>query len=303
MRHIFIINPVAGGKDRTEEVRAMAASAFAQAADSYEIYTTSAPLDATEKVRSLAASGEQVHVYACGGDGTFNECVNGAAGCENVAVAPVPIGTGNDFLRMFGAEKDLYLDVPALIAGRTHKIDLIDINGRFCSCICSVGIDARVGTNVHNYSSLPFCRGSGAYVVSAVVEILKGLTRHMKIRCGDFQYEGESTLCCVCNGRYYGGGFNPSPYAMPDDGILDIYFVKKMNLIQVASVIGHYAKGEADNYPQYITHLQGTDLTIEFEGEEVINADGESLYAKKAEITLHPKALNLILPKGMTFFD
>ena len=116
-------------------------------------------------------------------------------------------------------------------------------------------------------------------------------------------YDGKATLCCVCNGRFYGGGFNPSPDAMPDDGILDIYFVRDMNLLQVASAIGKYAKGRADEFPQYITHLRGDRVTIEFAKEDVINADGETLHASKADFQIVPKALSLVIPEGMTFFE
>ena len=302
MKYVFIVNPVAGGKDSTEAIQAMALSAFSQSDESFELIRTAGPHDAEEIVRLIAESGEQAQIYACGGDGTFCECVNGAAGYDNIALAPIPIGTGNDFCRMFGEESRFYLDLPALVHGSTHKIDLISVNGRYSACICSVGIDARVGTNVHKYTSLPFCHGSGAYVASAVVELLKGITRPMKLTCGDFSYDGQATLCCVCNGRYYGGGFNPSPDAMPDDGILDIYFVRNMNLLQVATAIGKYAKGQADLFPQYITHLKGDSVTIEFEEEEVINADGEAIFAKKAEMKLIPRALNLIVPKEVTFF-
>ena len=303
MKHIFIVNPVAGGRDSSESIRAQALSAFSQSVDSFELHRTVGPHDAEEAVRRIAESGEQACIYACGGDGTFSECVNGAAGHDNIALAPIPTGTGNDFCRMFGEQSRLFLDLPSLLQGSTHKIDLISVNGRYSACICSVGIDARVGTSVHKYTSLPFCRGGGAYVASAVVELLKGITRPMKVTCGDFSYDGPATLCCVCNGRYYGGGFNPSPDAMPDDGILDIYFVRNMNLLQVATAIGKYAKGQADRFPQYITHLKGDSVTIEFAEEEVINADGEAIYAQKAEMKLIPRALNLIVPKGLTFFD
>ena len=67
-----------------------------------------------------------MRIYACGGDGTFNECVCGAAGLDNVAVCPFPTGTGNDFCRMFGEEKDMFRDLDALLRGSEHPIDLID---------------------------------------------------------------------------------------------------------------------------------------------------------------------------------
>ena len=209
MKHLFIVNPVAGGKDHTREVRAKVEKAFAQRGGEFEIYVTRAPMDATDKILAEAASGEHIRVYACGGDGTFNECVCGAAQLPNVAICPFPTGTGNDFCRMFGDEAELYRDLDALLDGEERPIDLIDCNGRWCSNICSVGIDARIGTSVHDYSHLPLIGGAAGYVVSAVVNMFKGINRNMYIKCGDFYEEGMHALVCVCNGRYYGGGFNP----------------------------------------------------------------------------------------------
>ena len=302
MKHLFIVNPKAGGKDKSDQIRIQAAAALHDGED-YEVYVTKAPMDAADKIRLAAQEVDELRVYACGGDGTFNECVCGAALLPNVAVCPYPTGTGNDFCRMFGDEKDLFRDLSALIAGSVHPIDLIDCNGRYSANICSVGIDARIGTEVHKYSGLPLIGGAGGYVVSAVVNVFKGINRPMHIRCGDYTSDAEHALLCACNGRFYGGGFNPSLRARPDDGILDIYVVKAVSLFTLARLIGQYASGKADNYPEYITHLRGTELDIAFNEENVINVDGEAVYAKEVSMRLVPNALQLIVPKGMCFFD
>jgi len=106
MKHLFIVNPVAGGKDRREYVAEQARLALEGSEDAYEVYVTTAPMDACAKIAAEAASGEELRVYACGGDGTLNECVNGAVGRSNVAVTHFPCGTGNDFIKMFGGGKD-----------------------------------------------------------------------------------------------------------------------------------------------------------------------------------------------------
>ena len=126
MKHLFIVNPIAGGKDKSAEVRERVEAAFQTREDSFELYVTKAPMDSVGKIRAEAASGEALRVYACGGDGTFNECVNGAALLENVAVCPFPTGTGNDFCRMFGDEQELFRDLDALLDGTVQPIDLID---------------------------------------------------------------------------------------------------------------------------------------------------------------------------------
>lgn len=303
MKHLFIVNPKAGGHDRTEEIRQQAVSAFAAREDRFEVYTTTAPMDAAEKIRAEAASGEELRVYSCGGDGTFNECVCGAVGLENVAVCPFPTGTGNDFCRMFGAEKDCFRDLDALLDGWAHPIDVIDCNGRMSVNICSVGIDARVGIDVHKYSRIPIIGGAAGYVVSLLVNVFKGLTSQMRVRCGDYSAEGKHTLVCACNGRYYGGGFNPSADARPDDGVLDIYIVKGVGLLQAASLIGKYASGRGGEVPEYVTRLQGTELEVELDEEDVVNIDGEGLYTTSIRMKLLPGALKLLVPATMHFFD
>ena len=51
MKHLFIVNPVAGGGGKTDLVRAKIVSAFAQRpGEELELYVTKAPLDATEKI-------------------------------------------------------------------------------------------------------------------------------------------------------------------------------------------------------------------------------------------------------------
>ena len=303
MKHLFIVNPVAGDRDKSPEIRQRVAEAFQARQEPYEVYVTTAPMDAADKIRLEADKGEHLRVYACGGDGTFNECVCGAAGRENVAVCPFPTGTGNDFCRMFGEEKDLFRDLEALLEGTERVIDLIDCNGRACANICSVGVDARIAADVHKYSNIPLIGGATGYVVSAMVNMFKGIATPMQIRCGDFSWDAKTSLICACNGRYYGGGFNPSRDARPDDGLMDVYIVKKVNLLQFAALIGKYAAGQADQLPQYITHLRTAEpISIRCGGQDVGNVDGEPMPDTKFEIRLLPGALRLIVPRGMKFF-
>lgn len=304
MKHLFIVNPNAGGKNKSEEIRIEAEKIFSnRSEDEFEIYLTKGPKDASSEIRRRAESGEEFIVYACGGDGTINECANGAANYKNVFLAPYASGTGNDFCRSFGKDAQLFRDLNALVNGKPHPIDLIDVNGTYSIDISSVGIDARIGTNVHNYSKLPLIGNSFAYIISTVVEVFRGINTHLKIDCGDYHKEGEFALCCVCNGRCYGGGFQPSLDAMPDDGILDIFICSKMTLLQLALNIGKYAAGKSDSIPQFITHIKGTEITIQSSEQVCVNIDGEKLISDNIKMQVVPNALNLIIPNGMTFFE
>jgi diacylglycerol kinase (ATP) len=304
-KHLFIVNPAAGGKDHTDSVRAQAKRAFAGRRDPYEIYVTSAPMDATAAIRREAAvlgPADRLRVYACGGDGTLNECVNGAAGLAQVAVTHFPCGTGNDFIKMFGGEKARFLDLPQLLDGEARPLDVIDVNGRYSVNICSVGIDARIGTQVHAYSHLPLIGGAGGYAISTVVNVVRGVARPLRIRCGKFVYTGDITLVCACNGRYYGGMFNPMPTARPDDGLIDFLVVRKVSRLTFARLVGKYARGRWQDMGHLITHLRGADMEIESDDELVVNVDGERVYGKSVHFRLLPGGVNFIFPREMEFF-
>ena len=268
MKHLFIVNPVAGGRDSSPFVAAEASRALAGVP--YEIYITTGPGDATRRVREEAQTGVEAYVYACGGDGTLNECISGAVGAENLAVTHFPCGTGNDFTKMFGAELALFSDLSLLAEGEVRPLDVIACNDRYCVNICSVGVDARIGTDVHKYSRLPLVGGALGYVISTAVNLVKGINRPMRVTVGDRSFDGDMALACACNGRWYGGFFHPAPDARPDDGLLDILVVPGVSRLTCLRIIVPYAKGQFRRFPEYITHLRGTDMHMEAEEDFVV---------------------------------
>lgn len=308
MKHLFIVNPVAGKlapDKKIARIREGLAAAPQQLKDGadMEIYTTSAPMDACAKVRAEAAETEELRVYACGGDGTLNECVNGAAGLANVAVTHFPCGTGNDFIKTYGEDAKRFFDLSQLLGGEVRPVDLIDCNGRKSISICSVGIDARVGGDVHKYSDLPLVGGACGYVVSLLTNYIKGISSTMRVKIGNLTFGPKLNMVCLCNGRYYGGGFNPLPDAMPDDGVMDVLVVSGVNRLNFVTAILGYAKGQYEKYPQYISRLAADELTIDTDAKEVVNIDGEVMRTDHMEFKLEKAAVNFIFPRNMRYFE
>lgn len=300
MKHLFIVNPVAGGKDRHEYVAEQARLALEGSADAYEVYITTAPMDACAKIKAEAASGEELRVYACGGDGTLNEVVCGMAGFENAAVTHYPGGSGNDSIKVF-SDTAPFFDLERLLDADETRFDLISCNGTYCANILSIGLDAKIGTDIARFKRLPFVSGKGAYILSILANVLSGRSAHYVVDVNGERIDAEQTLICVCNGRWYGGGFNPVPEAEPDDGLLDVLLVKKVSLLQVAAVIGKYQKGKYADYPALIRHERCTELTIRCDTPSVVNIDGEALHTDFLDISLKPKALRFFYPKGLTY--
>jgi diacylglycerol kinase family enzyme len=106
-------------------------------------------------------------------------------------------------------------------------------------------------------------------------------------------------MVCICNGRWYGGSFNPVPTALPDDGLLDVLLVEPVSRLQVATVIGKYAQGNYAQRPDLIRHHQCRSIRMTMEPNTTINIDGELILADHADIELVPQSLHIFYPKGL----
>ena len=82
MKHLFIINPAAGSKDRTAEYSQEIHRLCRQRELDYDIRVSTAPGECRRFAREAAQTGEEVRIYACGGDGTLNEVAAGADGYD-----------------------------------------------------------------------------------------------------------------------------------------------------------------------------------------------------------------------------
>ena len=301
MKHVFIVNPAAGKFDRTEGYRAMIDAAFQPRGLTYELLVSKAPGDCRALARQAAESGEEVRIYACGGDGTLNEVVNGVVGFDNAAVTHFPGGSGNDAIKVF-SNPAAFASIDRLLDAEETRFDLIRCNDTYALNVLSIGFDARVGTDIARFKRLPLVTGKGAYILSILSNMLHGLSAQYTVTLGSGEtISGQKTMICICNGRWYGGSFNPMPEAEPDDGILEVLVVDKVNLLQVASVVGQYQKGHYADFPELIRHYRCTDLRIECKEPSVVNVDGEAIHTTDAKISLVPHAIRFFYPKGLTY--
>ena len=302
MKHLFIINPAAGSSDGTEKYRRQITEVCDAKGIDYRIEVSKAPGDCTRIAREAAQSGEEYRIYSCGGDGTLNEVVAGVTGFDNVAVTMFAGGSGNDFIRIFN-ETAPFRDLEKLLDCEEATFDLMRCNGDVSLNICSVGLDARIGTDVANYKRLPLLQGFRAYALSTVVNTIRGVAEHYVVEIDGQTVDADHTLICACNGRFYGGGFNPVPDADPTDGLMDVLLIKKVSRLKVAKVIGKYKNGKYKELPDIIRHFRTDRLVIRCDGPTSINLDGELRIGQTVEISLAQEKLRFFYPRGLVWSD
>jgi YegS/Rv2252/BmrU family lipid kinase len=310
MRYLFLLNPKAGKQDSSEALCTELVRALTRAgipAEQYEIKKTEFAGHARELAAAAARSGEEVRIFAAGGDGTLNEALCGAYGYANAAVGCLPYGSGNDFLRTFGTREE-FRDLDAQLAGGAVQIDMIESSCGLSATICAAGLDAQVAYDIPTFRRLPFCGGEMAYLLSIVKQLCGNRSRAVEYKIDGETLRLESMISAICNGRYYGGGFAAAPEACPDDGWLDVFIVRKANLLAIAKLLMLYKAGKhfkdgrltaaAAPYFVYRRARQVTLRPVDGRGPIIATADGECGPADTLTAELKPLAANVLLPKA-----
>ena len=307
MKHYFIVNPAAGkGKDPRALIERIEAACREKLID-FEIYLTKAKGDATRFVKEkCAAAKEKIRIFSCGGDGTNNEVISGVAGFDCAEVGFIPDGTGNDFIKCF-KEADKFSDIEAQIEGSAEAIDLISCNDKYIMNIMNMGFDCEVVRQTEKLKKLPLISKSMAYILGVVVELIKkpGIKLSVSVDGGEAE-EKSLLLSTFSNGRYYGGGFNASPKARLQDGLMDVCFVNNVSRMKFISIVKHYRSGEyldMKKFDEIVDFRRCREATLEFETEQSFCVDGEIFEAKSLSLRLLPRALNIIIPKGSSFAE
>ena len=113
--------------------------------------------------------------------------------------------------------------------------------------------------------------------------------------------DGQQTMICACNGRFYGGGFNPVPEADPTDGYLDVLLVTGVSRLKVAGIVGTYKKGGYKKLPNVIRHFRTKSVRILCDKPTCINLDGEMRTATDIRISIADKKIRFFYPKELTW--
>ena len=297
MKYVFFINPAAG-KGKGPEILVPAIKNYFKDNKNYEIVITSAPGDAKAQAEEMAKRGEEATFFACGGDGTFYEVLNGACGYDNVNFGVIPCGSGNDFLKYFGPNEK-FLDVAAQIEGKALPMDAIKTDDGYCMNLCNLGMDAVVADNMRYYKHLPFVSGSLAYKLAIVKVFLGKLGQKAKVWVDDKLIGTYDCLFAVCaNGPVYGGGYKSAPSANPMDGKLNWLIVEKISKLKILKFIKMYEKGQHEQFP--FCHLgECKKMKIECEKPEPVSFDGEIVHKKSVCYELLKGAVKFVLPRGV----
>lgn len=304
MKHIFVINPNAGKKDRYEEISSLLKK-YDGIID-YETYRTTCKGDGREFVKNYLLTHpkeETYRFYAIGGDGSLHDVVNGAYEFPNAEVACYPSGSGNDFIKNFDNHEG-FRNLDSLINGHVKKVDLLKANNKVSINIFNYGFDGEVTFKMHRIKKWPLMSGNGAYNVAAFASLLLNMSTKMKITLDEeVIFDDKGLLIAVANGHTYGGGYKCAPESKVDDGLIDVCLIKKISRFKAPSLMSIYKRGEHISNKKLegkVIYKKCKHVTIESPNPVAYAIDGEVFREKFIDITILPLALNFVLPEGYT---
>ena len=294
-KHIFVINPIAGGGTDPGKIRRK----VEELGVPFEMYVTQGPKDAHRFVRQRAETGENLRFYACGGDGTLKEVAEGAAGLPNVSIACYAVGSGNDFVRVWGG-RDAFLDLAALAAAGDRVIDAISVNDQICLNACHFGFDSMVADTMNAVRSKKLIGGRNAYTTGVIKGLISGMrTRAVITADGEEICKDAFLLCSVCNGGFVGGGYHCAPRSLQDDGLLELCLVRPVSRLKFLQLMDTYREGNHLEDPRFRDLiLYRRCRTVEIRAGEgfAVSLDGEILKAPEIRISVLPGAIRFAVP-------
>ena len=276
MKYIFIINAIAG-RGKYKKILPNIEQACKKRNVEYEIRYISAEKDGSQI--ALEYKNEENIIYVVGGDGTITRTLAGIVGTKN-KLGVIPSGSGND----------TYRTIKMLPKGE-NKIDLAKINETYFINVACTGIDAEVANNIDKLRKTKIPT-SQLYNASIIYTFVKFKHKRMKLHTSIKDIDAKYTILSICNGEYYGGGFNIAPKAELTDGLLDIYYAEKMSKIKMIPLLLKLKKGKHEG-KRKIHKFRTNHIEIDFEEEITFNVDGEKITNNHFTIDILPKVLNV----------
>jgi len=287
MKISFIVNPISGGKDKSQVL-----SAIGKHLD-FSIWRagilfTGGPGEAVKMAREADAD----VVVAVGGDGTVSEVAKGLLGTGK-ALGIIPCGSGDGLALHLGISRDPVKAVKTLNRQAFTDIDVAYMNDRPFFCTAGFGLDAQVSLDFAKSSS----RGLSNYITLAWEEWKKHpLTSYVIADESGLVWEGDAVFVTAANANQWGNQARIAPMASLRDGLLDVVVVNPFRTLEIPDLATRLMTGRADTSRHFL-HFRGPSFKITRKGSGAVHYDGDP-FEGKSEFNIHvvPQQLEVVVP-------
>jgi len=303
----LIVNPVAGGGAvgrRWPRIRRL----LQREGLKFDASLTEGVGHATELAHQASTAGYQT-VVALGGDGTVNEVINGllaegegsADPRVRVTLGIIPGEKGNDLARTLGIPFDYAAACRKLLQGRAVPLDLGRVTyarpdgegRRYFINVAGLGFDGEVVRRV-----TPRLRGLHSptlrYLGGLLITLVTYGNREMGITIDGEELRRRAFSLVICNGRYFGGGMQIAPEALPDDGLFDVILIGDLTKGEILANLPRVYRGTHLSHPK-VGLYRAREIEVKAREPTLIQADGELLGETPAHFELIPGAIKVLI--------
>jgi diacylglycerol kinase family enzyme len=252
-----------------------------------------------------------LRVYAVGGDGILFDCLNGIAEYPNTELAVMPFGNGSDFVRAFGPENyAAFRNIALQVTSPTIATDVIHCGANYAINFCSLGVGSAgqrkiaslIKRNEKTFKTIQFLNRARYLMGATAASFDKTILRQSyKINCDGESLDGKYLSINITNGPYFAAGRCAVPYAVPDDGKLDLMMVKEAGSFTVIRSMSSIINGKYYKTPLKTVRREVRRINIESDAPIFVTLDGEYFNDSSVNIEIIPKAINIVSPGNLQY--
>ena len=302
----IILNPVAGNGQGAKK-RALAEALLKQHQFEYELVESTHPELAYSLVKDGIRAGYR-HIMGIGGDGTNNEIINGIMR-QQIVPAPeitytlLPVGTGNDWIKMHKIPGNLRNWIPKIATGKTilHDVGLLtyqkneETKTRYFINVAGLAYDAFVTGKKSANSGTLFPKLY--YLWMVVICLFKYTLRKATIEFNNKKITDRFYTINIGICKYSGGGMQLVPHADPQSGQLALTVAGPVRRAEVVLYTPNIFMGTLHKHPQVaIYHTNLVEIVAAEEHPTLLEADGEFLGHTPVRCEILPAALKILVP-------
>jgi diacylglycerol kinase family enzyme len=227
----------------------------------------------------------------------------------NAELTSVPYGNANDFVRAFGDDaKPAFRDLKKLSTAPSFPVDIIKCGTNYALNEANIGVIGQ--TMLYANAILRNANRQWVKKVTPHIYTAAGLRamfnkdvllQHYSIKMDGEDISGTYGNIHFSNGPCNGGVMTPSPYAVPDDGLLNVIFNRSRHVYNIIHTIHDYESGRFEKHNKQFTHSTCRIIELQSEQPLYVELDGEAFLAKEMKLELIPGGIKFFAPEGMGF--
>lgn len=230
-----------------------------------------------------------------GGDGTLSACAGHLVG-TSVAMAVLPLGTGNTLARSLGVPLNLRQAAQTIADGHIEAMDVGRVNGRVFLNSVTLGLSAEIAHALDARTKKRL--GLLAWPVVGGRVLWRHRALVLKIASSEKSFAVRTHQLVVSNGRYIAGPVAAAPDASVQDSCLRVFTLggaKKRSLVvtTLRLLLGRHVEHDESRY------FETRALRVE-SVRRIVPADVDGEINEKTPLALEvlPGALRVVVPRG-----